>query len=83
LKMNSFFIPQFGGQIYAMAVMQTHLHLFANETGVYLGFSSNYSGNGFSQMSFKEQSLTEQQINEWVAAVKAVNGTTINPEEVQ
>lgn len=81
--MNSFFIPQLGGQIYAMAGMQTHLHLLANETGVYRGFSSNYSGYGFSQMRFKAHSVTEQQFNEWVAAVKAGNGTTINPEAVQ
>jgi len=81
--MNSFFIPQLGGQIYAMAGMQTHLHLLANETGVYRGFSSNYSGYGFSQMRFKAHSVTEQQFNEWVAAVKAGNGSTINPEAVQ
>jgi len=72
--MNSFFIPQLGGQIYAMAGMQTHLHLLANETGVY---------RGFSQMRFKAHSVTEQQFNEWVAAVKAGNGSTINPEAVQ
>ena len=29
--MNSFFIPQLGGQIYAMAGMQTKLHLIAEE----------------------------------------------------
>src|ERR1700712_5606241 len=31
--MNSFFIPQLGGQIYAMAGMQTKLHLIADEAG--------------------------------------------------
>ncbi len=35
------------------------------------------------QMRFKAHSVTEQQFNEWVAAVKAGNGTTINPEAVQ
>ncbi len=29
--MNSFFIPRLGSQIYAMAGMQTRLHLIANE----------------------------------------------------
>lgn len=29
--MNSFFIPTLGSQIYAMAGMQTKLHLIANE----------------------------------------------------
>ncbi|MFV2800868.1 cytochrome o ubiquinol oxidase subunit II, partial [Escherichia coli] len=31
--MNSFFIPRLGSQIYAMAGMQTRLHLIANEPG--------------------------------------------------
>ncbi len=31
--MNSFFIPQLGSQIYAMAGMQTQLHLIANKPG--------------------------------------------------
>ena len=31
--MNSFFIPQLGSQIYAMAGMQTRLHLIADEAG--------------------------------------------------
>jgi len=50
--MNSFFIPQLGGQIYAMAGMQTQLHLIANEAGTYKGISSNFSGRGFSGMKF-------------------------------
>ncbi|KAA1337032.1 ubiquinol oxidase subunit II, partial [Escherichia coli] len=39
--MNSFFIPQLGGQIYAMAGMQTKLHLIANSAGKYDGFSAS------------------------------------------
>ena len=35
--MNAFFIPQLGSQVYAMAGMQTKLHLIANETGVFDG----------------------------------------------
>lgn len=50
--MNSFFIPQLGSQIYAMAGMQTKLHLIANETGTFRGISANYSGHGFSKMNF-------------------------------
>jgi cytochrome o ubiquinol oxidase subunit 2 len=50
--MNSFFIPQLGGQIYAMAGMETKLHLIANEAGTYKGISANYSGAGFSGMKF-------------------------------
>ena len=84
--MNSFFIPSLGGQIYAMAGMQTHLNLLADEASPaegYRGFSSNYSGYGFSQMRFRAHAVTETQFNDWVAAVKAGNGTAINPEAVQ
>jgi len=81
--MNSFFIPALSGQIYAMAGMQTHLNLLANSTGQYRGFSSNYSGYGFSQMRFLAHSVTEADFDQWVTAVKAGQGTTINPEAVQ
>lgn len=81
--MNSFFIPQLAGQVYAMAGMQTKLHMLADEQGVYRGFSSNYSGYGFSQMHFLAHSVSEAQFAEWVAAIKAGNGTSVNPEAVQ
>ena len=48
--MNSFFVPQLGGQIYTMAGMVTRLHLLADQTGTYRGMSANYSGAGFSDM---------------------------------
>ena len=74
--MNSFFIPQLGGQIYAMAGMTTHLHLMANEPGTYDGISANYSGGGFSDMKFKaiaKPSIAD--FNAWVQQVKAGNKT--------
>ena len=81
--MNSFFIPALSGQIYAMAGMQTHLNVLADDIGVFRGFSSNYSGYGFSQMRFKAHSVTQADFDSWVTAVKAGQGTTINPEAVQ
>src|ERR1700730_15956988 len=68
--MNSFFIPQLGGQIYAMAGMQTQLSLIAGQTGTYDGMSANYSGAGFSDMKFKARALGEQGFEAWVAKVK-------------
>lgn len=81
--MNSFFIPQLAGQVYAMAGMRTQLHMSADNPGVYRGISSNYSGYGFTQMRFKAHSVTQADFNSWVAAVKAGNGTSINPEAIQ
>ena len=69
--MNSFFIPQLGSQIYAMAGMQTKLHLIANEEGAFDGISANYSGGGFSGMKFKALATSNQGFEEWVAKVKA------------
>ncbi|HVS78255.1 MAG TPA: ubiquinol oxidase subunit II [Steroidobacteraceae bacterium] len=70
--MNAFFIPQLGSQIYAMARMETQLHLLASEPGTYQGLSSNYSGDGFSGMTFKAIALPSQQgFDAWLAKVKA------------
>ncbi len=69
--MNSFFIPQLGGQIYSMAGMQTQLHLIANEAGTYKGISSSYSGRGFSGMKFNAIATpTRADFDAWVAKVK-------------
>src|SRR5262249_28189871 len=40
--MNSFFVPQLGSQIYAMAGMVTRLHLKADRPGRFWGFSAQY-----------------------------------------
>ena len=44
--MNSFWIPELGGQVYAMAGMRSKLHLIANEVGEFRGSSANISGTG-------------------------------------
>lgn len=74
--MNSFFIPQLGSQIYAMAGMQTNLHLIANEAGTYDGISASYSGPGFSGMKFKAIATPDRAgFDQWVAKVKQSSGT--------
>lgn len=74
--MNSFFIPQLGGQIYAMAGMQTKLHLIGNEAGKYAGISGSYSGRGFSGMKFTAiVTPTKGDFEQWVAQVKQSSNT--------
>lgn len=68
--MNSFFIPALGGQIYAMAGMQTKLHLIANENGEFDGISANYSGAGFTGMKFKAYATSQADFEAWVSEVK-------------
>jgi len=80
--MNSFFIPQLGGQIYAMAGMQTKLHLIANEPGSFNGMSSNYSGGGFSGMKFKAiATATPAEFDAWVK--KARDGKALDAGSYQ
>lgn len=64
--MNSFWIPQLGGQIYAMPGMTTQLHLIANKTGDYNGSSANISGSGFSGMTFVARSTPMPAFNSWI-----------------
>ncbi|MGC1549840.1 MAG: ubiquinol oxidase subunit II [Rhodanobacter sp.] len=69
--MNSFFIPQLGSQIYAMAGMETKLHLIASEEGSYEGLSANYSGAGFSDMHFQAIATSQQGFDDWIKKAKA------------
>jgi cytochrome o ubiquinol oxidase subunit 2 len=64
--MNSFWIPQLGGQIYAMAGMSTQMHLMANKTGDFRGSSANISGKGFADMIFMAQSRSQDDFNQWL-----------------
>lgn len=68
--MNSFWIPQLAGQIYAMPGMNTKLHLMASETGEYRGLSANYSGLGFSGMRFMAKASSQQEFDIWVDEVR-------------
>jgi cytochrome o ubiquinol oxidase subunit 2 len=87
--MNSFFIPQLGTQVYAMAGMQTRLHLIADEPGNFEGLSANFSGKGFSDMKFRTLATSPDDFNAWVAKVRASSdrldmntyGTVAEPSE--
>ncbi len=72
--MNSFWIPQLGGQIYAMPAMRAKLHLLAEETGTFRGCSSNISGTGFAGMYFDAKSVSMDEFNDWVATVRRSSG---------
>lgn len=68
--MNSFIIPQLGGQIYAMTGMTTQLHLMADVPGVYRGLATNYTGIGFSGMHFDTEATSPELFDDWVKSVK-------------
>lgn len=79
--MNSFWIPQLGGMVYAMPGMQSTLHLQADREGSFAGSSANLSGEGFSSMRFKTDAMPRQAFEAWADTAEAgeiLNGETYN-----
>ena len=68
--MNSFMIPALGGQIYAMAGMETRLHLLANKPGRFAGRNMQYSGSGFANQYFTAIAVSDEDFEAWVAKVR-------------
>jgi cytochrome o ubiquinol oxidase subunit 2 len=68
--MNSFYVPEFAGMIYAMPGMQTQLHGVLNKPLKTEGFSANYSGHGFSGMKFEVRSVTPAEFDAWVSGAR-------------
>jgi cytochrome o ubiquinol oxidase subunit 2 len=64
--MNSFFVPQLGSQIYTMSGMATRLHLQADHLGTYAGISAMFSGDGFPDMHFTVDAVTDDGFAQWV-----------------
>lgn len=69
--MNSFWVPQLGGQEYTMPGMAMRLWLQADKVGQYQGYGANFSGEGFAHMTFTVNSKTQSDFNTWVNQVKA------------
>lgn len=68
---TSFWIPQLGGQKYAMADMVTTLHLAADTPGEYMGRNANFSGKGFAENTFTVTAMDQAKFDEWVEEVHA------------
>lgn len=68
--MNAFYVPALAGMIYAMPGMQTQLHAVINKEGDFEGISSNYSGPGFANMTFRFHGMSNENFDGWVARVK-------------
>lgn len=80
--MSALFIPQLGSQIYAMAGMRTRLHLYANETGTFDGMNTQYSGDGFSDMHFPVQVVSEADFDTWVSQAQ-LSSTHLDTQQYQ
>jgi cytochrome o ubiquinol oxidase subunit 2 len=78
--MNSLWIPDLGGQIYAMPGMRTELNLISSKVGDSRGSSANISGEGFSSMHFIARTSTEEDYHQWLATAKKAT-RSLNLEE--
>jgi cytochrome o ubiquinol oxidase subunit II len=69
--MDAFFVPQLGGQIYTMPGMATRLNLLADRPGDYPGLSSNFSGDGFSDMRFMLHAVPAAEFQQWLGRTRS------------
>ncbi|MDK8181390.1 cytochrome aa3 quinol oxidase subunit II [Paenibacillus sp. UMB4589-SE434] len=67
---TSFWVPQLGGQKYAMSDMVTKLNLVAEHEGSFVGKNSNFSGKGFAHMDFEVLAMSPKGYTDWVNEVK-------------
>jgi cytochrome o ubiquinol oxidase subunit 2 len=81
--MNSIYIPELAGQVYAMPSMETRLHGVLNKTGVSQGFSANYSGAGFSGMRFDVHSLSNADFDKWVQDTRTAQSALTREDYLQ
>ncbi|MFZ0553092.1 MAG: ubiquinol oxidase subunit II [Steroidobacteraceae bacterium] len=75
--MNVFFVPQLGSEIYTMNGMVTELNLEADRPGTYLGLAAHFNGNGFADMHFDTDAVSQDEYSQWVATARA-SGTVLD-----
>jgi cytochrome aa3-600 menaquinol oxidase subunit 2 len=68
---TSFWVPQLGGQKYAMSDMVTTLHLAADVEGDFWGRNANFSGTGSAKQEFEVTAMSQEEFDEWVEEVHA------------
>jgi cytochrome o ubiquinol oxidase subunit 2 len=64
--MTSFWIPELGGQMYAMPGMKTILHLMATNSGEYSGYTAEINGRGFAGMKFVAKASSQNDFDNWL-----------------
>jgi cytochrome o ubiquinol oxidase subunit 2 len=72
--MNAFYVPELAGMVYAMPGMEITLNAVQNRPVQSIGFSSNYSGAGYSDMRFSYKGVAQGDFNGWVQGIKAGGG---------
>ncbi|GMA51163.1 quinol oxidase subunit 2 [Alicyclobacillus contaminans] len=68
--MNSFWVPELGGQEYTMPGMAMRLWLQADKPGTYYGHGANFTGEGFANMQFDVIAKSQSDFEAWENQVK-------------
>jgi cytochrome aa3-600 menaquinol oxidase subunit II len=68
--MNSFWVPELGGQEYTMPGMSMGLWLQADKTGEYFGSGANFTGKGFAHMQFRVKAVKQSEFDKWAEGIK-------------
>lgn len=69
--MQSFWIPQLAGQKYSMANMETELPIVAEREGEYFGRNTSFNGEGYQEMEFSVEAVSQEDFDAWVEEVHA------------
>jgi cytochrome o ubiquinol oxidase subunit 2 len=80
--MSSFWVPNLGGQLYAMTGHINHLNLIADKMGDYQGRSAEINGAGFEGMRFTTRVSSKEDFGTWAQGIRAssasLNAQTYN-----
>ncbi|MFI4885478.1 MAG: cytochrome ubiquinol oxidase subunit II [Steroidobacterales bacterium] len=68
---NVFWVPQLGSMLYCMNGMAGRLNLEASRPGVYRGESAMISGDGFADMHFDTDAVTQGEFDAWVTSTRS------------
>jgi cytochrome aa3-600 menaquinol oxidase subunit 2 len=68
--MNSFWVPQLGGQEYTMPGMAMRLWLQADQPGKYFGSGAQFTGRGFEHMKFDVIAKPDTEFNRWAQEIR-------------
>ncbi|WJH36074.1 cytochrome aa3 quinol oxidase subunit II [Paenibacillus sp. CC-CFT747] len=81
--MNSFWVPQLGGQAYTMPGMAMQLWLQADQPGEYYGTGANFSGKEFAHMRFQVEAKPQAEFNEWAKGIASGSNAALTKEGYQ
>lgn len=79
---NDFYVLKLVNQIYMMPGMRTKQHFFVERTGTYQGFSTEFSGPGFSWMNYKVLAVTPGKFEDWVQRARQ-SGNQMNWQDFE